>query len=65
MSKWAKVAIVAVLLLSVVGIYMGKNVFFSKEEDKQQTKQQAQQENQQSKGDGKTLPMLLELSTSN
>lgn len=58
MSKWAKITIVTALLLCVAGIYLGKNVFFSRENSKPQQNEQAQQNNNEA------LPTLLELKTS-
>jgi hypothetical protein len=56
MKKWMKIAIIGVLLLSIAGIYYGKNIYAKREG----LKDGYQQETIEIAG----IPTLLEISTS-
>lgn len=59
MRKQAKIIILITMCLAVTGIYLGKNVFFKKENPQGQTKIESQKENVNTGG----IPVLLEFST--
>ena len=56
MKKWMKIAVISVLLISIAGIYYGKNIYGNREG----LKDGLQQETTEIAG----IPTLLEISTS-
>lgn len=66
MKKQFKVIVLVAMCLAVVGIYLGKNVYFKKEGPKEQAKVESQKESlkdEDSKGVASNGPALLEFST--
>lgn len=66
MKKQFKIIIVLVMCLAVVGIYLGKNVYFKKESPKAQSKVESQEgkvKDENIKEATSNKPSLLEFST--
>ncbi|MCY6370187.1 thioredoxin family protein [Clostridium ganghwense] len=62
MKSWTKVTIIVVLLLAVVGIYYGKNIYFKKDAGESAVSSNLENIIQVEKGELKK-PVVMELST--
>ncbi len=61
MKKWIKVAVLALIVLSLAGIYYGKNVYGKKDKVEASKELQWETFDPNPPKEGKALPVILEL----